>query len=798
MCDHAANPQRRSTDSTATFTAAASGTPTPTVQWEVKIGSSSFTDVTGSFYSGATTDTLTITDPTASMNGYQYEAVFSNIAGSATTNPVALTVETAVAPSVTTQPCNKTVVAGVTTSFIAAASGTPTPTVQWEVKTVGGSFTNVSDNSVYSGATTGTLTITDPTAAMNGYQYEAVFNNSVSSATSNAATLTVQFAPIVTQDPINQTVVAGVTTSLYAAASGVPSPTVQWEVKPVGGSFTNLTDSGVYSGSSTGTLTITHLTLAMSGYQYEAHFSNSLGSATTYTATLTVAAVPCVTQDPADQVVVAGVTATFTAVASGTPTPTVQWEVNHGSGTFSDVTDNSIYSGSATGTLTITDPPPSMNGYQYEAVFTNPEDSLASACTTAATLTVETAPSVITQPVDETALTTGTATFTATASGNPAPSVQWEVKTGSGASFTNLSDTGVYSGSSTGTLTITDPTASMSGYQYEAVFTNGVSPAATTTPATLTVQRLAAVSVAASSGSTVYGQPLTVSATVPSDASGTLTFSDTCNGSTATLEQVPLTQAPATDLLGSWTGDGNTDDSSGYGNNGTWEDSSGNEIPGAYAAGNGTTFAQAMSFNGVDDFVDVHHPTIPTQGVTLEAWVYLNSYGQNIVRLAGRVRHRFGEDRRVPRRPRAVPHEQRLGREHLDLQRLSESRHLVSDRGDVRRDDEGPVHQRPVGQFADHQRGDVRSKSGSGDRGGVRARRAGGVRELHGRAGGGRGALRPGPFRQPGGGTRQHLPDRDLDHAGQFAAGGWKPSDHGHVHAGQQLQLRPEQRGADP
>ncbi len=41
------------TNSTATFTAAASGTPTPTVQWEVKIGSSSFTDVTGSFYSGA-------------------------------------------------------------------------------------------------------------------------------------------------------------------------------------------------------------------------------------------------------------------------------------------------------------------------------------------------------------------------------------------------------------------------------------------------------------------------------------------------------------------------------------------------------------------------------------------------------------------------------------------------------------------------------------------------------------------------------------------------------------------------
>ena len=64
----------------------------------------------------------------------------------------------------------------------------------------------------------------------------------------------------------------------------------------------------------------------------------------------------------------------------------------------------------------------------------------------------------------------GTATFTAAASGNPAPSVRWEVNTGSG--FTDLTDGGVYSGSSTGTLTITGATPAMNGYQYEAVFTN--------------------------------------------------------------------------------------------------------------------------------------------------------------------------------------------------------------------------------------------------------------------------------------------------------------------------------------
>ena len=68
-----------------------------------------------------------------------------------------------------------------------------------------------------------------------------------------------------------------------------------------------------------------------------------------------------------------------------------------------------------------------------------------------------------------------TATFTAAAGGNPSPSVQWEVNTGGG--FANVTDVGVYSGSGTDTLTITGATAAMSGYQYEAVFSNTASAA---------------------------------------------------------------------------------------------------------------------------------------------------------------------------------------------------------------------------------------------------------------------------------------------------------------------------------
>ena len=74
------------------------------------------------------------------MNGYEYEAVFTNTAGSVTTSAATLTVQTA--PTVTTQPTNQTVHAGGTATFTAAASGNPTPTVQWTVST-GSGFTDV-------------------------------------------------------------------------------------------------------------------------------------------------------------------------------------------------------------------------------------------------------------------------------------------------------------------------------------------------------------------------------------------------------------------------------------------------------------------------------------------------------------------------------------------------------------------------------------------------------------------------------------------------------------------------------
>jgi hypothetical protein len=352
-------------------------------------------------------------------------------------------------PTVTANPTSQTVTDGQWVSFMAAATGTPAPTVQWQVSTDGGStFTNIS------GATSTTYSFTASTG-QNGYQYRAVFTNTAGSATTKVATLTVDFAPTITSNPGSQTVNAGQSLSFTAAATGNPTPTVQWEVSTNGGSsFSNIV------GATSTTLTFT-TTAAQNGNQYRAVFTNSVGSATTTAATLTVNSAPTITSNPTNQSVSAGQPVSFTAAAGGNPVPTVQWQVRtNGGGTFSDV------AGATSTTLSFTTAA-SLNGNQYRAVFTN---SAGSATTTAATLTVTSAPVISGQPSNVTITTGQWASFSVTATGAGTRTYQWQKLVGG--NWVAVSDGGDITGSQSPTLNFS-ATAGGDFGQYRVLVSNG-------------------------------------------------------------------------------------------------------------------------------------------------------------------------------------------------------------------------------------------------------------------------------------------------------------------------------------
>ena len=378
---------------------------------------------------------------------YLGDAAHFNAAGSGTVSGT-LTVQAA--PSILGSPVSQTVVSGNSVTFSASASGYPTPTVQWQQSTNGTTYTNIT------GATSPTYTISAITASQNGYRYRAVFTNNVGSATTTSATLTVQSAPTVTRNPSSQTVNAGRSATFTAAATGNPTPTVQWQVSTDGGNtFSNI------AGATSTTLTLSGTTASQNGYIYHAVFTNSVGSTTTANATLTVNYAPAVSSSPTSQTVTAGQTVTFTAAATGNPAPTVQWQVStNGGSSYSNI------AGATSTTLTLTTTTASQNGSKYRAVFTN---SVGSATTTAATLTVQYAPTVTTNPANHSVSAGQSVSFTAAATGNPTPTVQWWVSTDGGNTYS------IIAGATSTTLTLSSTvTASQNGYRYRAVFTNSV------------------------------------------------------------------------------------------------------------------------------------------------------------------------------------------------------------------------------------------------------------------------------------------------------------------------------------
>lgn len=164
------NPQSVVDGGTVTFTAAFSGTPTPTRQW--------FRN--GAIIGGATGLSYSFT-ATLADTGAIFTCTATNSADSVTTNAVALTVTAAaVAPSIVTQPAAQTVASGSDVTFSVVASGTSPLAFQWR------------RNGVAIGGATGNSYTFTAVQGDSGSTFSVVVSNGVGSpATSANAPLTV-------------------------------------------------------------------------------------------------------------------------------------------------------------------------------------------------------------------------------------------------------------------------------------------------------------------------------------------------------------------------------------------------------------------------------------------------------------------------------------------------------------------------------------------------------------------------------------------------------------------------------
>jgi len=363
------------------------------------------------------------------------------------------------APKITRQPSSVAVLEGQPASFEANATGSPT--AQWQISLDNGSTWNP-----IAGATSNSYAIAATKSTENGDEFRVTFKNAGGEVTSRAVVLTVETAPAVTRQPVSVTADEGATVTFEASASGTPAPTVQWQYEPAGGTWHNV------AGAISDLLKLTAVKVAESENQYRAVFNNAAGEATSEPATLTVVVPPKVTKQPSSTTVKEGEPAIFEAAASGVPAAAVQWETSLDNGATWSPIPEAVYP-----QLVIIGTKGSYTGREYRAVFTN---SAGTAISSVATLTVEAKPTITLQPSSVTILTGASASFKAAATGLPTPTVQWEVSSNEGASWSAVA------GATATTLNISNAQLSQNGYEYRAAFTNVVGTTYTSA-ATLTV-----------------------------------------------------------------------------------------------------------------------------------------------------------------------------------------------------------------------------------------------------------------------------------------------------------------------
>ena len=379
--------------------------------------------------SGATTNTLSITGISDSDAG-AYSVVLTNSDGSVTSSNATLTIIDP--PVITAQPTNLLVLAGTNAAFGVSLTG-PAPFYRYQWRFNGTNLLNAT-NAIYA---------IPPVGTNNAGNYSVVITNSLGSATSSNAALTVVLSPK------SQANYASSTATFTATAFSPESLNYQWQKNG-----TNLVEGGRLSGTTNGTLTIASVSDSDAA-SYRAVVSDTTGSVTTSNATLAVNDSLFVASQPQSQTVLAGDTVTFNATVYGAPPFAFQWYFN---GTPLGLPAD----GTTVSSCILTNVGVNQAG-NYWVEVVNGYGSLMSSTATLTVVTV--APAITTQPASRTNNAGTTATFSVVSSGLLPLSYQWQ-KNG-----TNLVNGGKVSGAITNVLSITSVSNSDAA-SYSVIVTN--------------------------------------------------------------------------------------------------------------------------------------------------------------------------------------------------------------------------------------------------------------------------------------------------------------------------------------
>ncbi len=474
-------------------------------QWQYRVaGTNTYADLSDAgAYSGTTTASLDITgadnslpelfdsDNSDGLINAQFRCVISANGCEVISGLGLLTIHGV--PSITEDPMDVTVCntgQGVTTSFSVNSSLGSLIGVnyQWQVDD-GMGFVDLSDDAVYSGVNSNTLDLTSAPSSLDGYQYRCEVGGCSSPVYSAGATLTIDDAPVITQQPVTTSVCEGSDAVITVEATG-DNLSYQWQER-IGSAFIDLTNNATYFASDN-QLTITS-SLSLHNRQFRCVITSASCDINSSIFQLRVYETPSFSfsnQDVADET--ACDDGNSTVMFDGpfvndfnTAVHTYQWQEAFGStGIFVDISDDDKFSGTDTRFLSITNPTVSMDGNQYRLKINGCVTDVISG---PGTLTVKRLPIITASPDPQMVCFGEPISFSVTAVGDDDMTYDWQVSTDGGTTFgglsgftgqgtTNISSTGVFNTSMDGWLfkcvvSAATPCTTLTAESFEALLT---------------------------------------------------------------------------------------------------------------------------------------------------------------------------------------------------------------------------------------------------------------------------------------------------------------------------------------
>mgnify|MGYP005836594819 CR=1 FL=1 len=328
---------------------------------------------------GVTLPTITFTYGGGTLNstsGRMYSDAVKFVSTAAPSQP----------PVVLLQPASRAVLAGQPASFAVRAAGSGTLNYQWRF-----------NGANIAGATASTYTRTAAQSSHAG-NYSVQVSSSFGSVSSSNALLTVIQPVTITSHPLSQTNNQGADLTFTVTAVGSAPLGYQWRFNGA-----NL------AGATGSSLTFNELQPADAG-EYAVLVTNLAGAVLSSNATLAVRLPPVIFAQPGDQTVNPGATVVFAVSATGTAPLSYQWQ--RGGADIPNATHT---------TFSLANVQPADAGV-YSVVVSN---AAGVAVSDPAVLSVNVAPSIVTQPQSQTVNAGATVTFTVQATGTEPLSYQW-------------------------------------------------------------------------------------------------------------------------------------------------------------------------------------------------------------------------------------------------------------------------------------------------------------------------------------------------------------------------------------